>query len=260
MSTVVQMVFEQVGGLDATNLVVSISLVALLLIASQITRILDNEGVFSAAIIGLIVGVAGHWSWLVILLTFLASSHKATKWKWEEKISKGLSESDDGSRGWKNVLANGGIPAIVAAWALYSDDWTALFWVVSAGVAVASADTWASEFGCLDERVRMITTFKNCEPGVNGGFSPTGQLAALAGSALISLVALLVGWLPGHGDFFLGLQFAAMITVVGWIGCQIDSILGAVLENRGLMTKGTVNAAAITCGMLITCWLANYLS
>jgi len=39
--------------------------------------------------------------------------------------------------------------------------------------------------------------------------------------------------------------------LIGWIGCQIDSLLGALLENRGFMTKGTVNAASITIGVIL---------
>jgi len=35
---------------------------------------------------------------------------------------------------------------------------------------------------------------------------------------------------------------------MGWTGCQVDSILGALLENRGLMTKGQVNLASIAFG------------
>ena len=254
------MAFEQLGGLDTTNLLVSISLVTLLLVASKITKILDNRGTIAAAIVGVLVGVAGHWSWLIILLSFLASSHYATKWNWEEKKAKGFCESEDGARGWKNVVANGGIPAIAAIWAFYSDNWSDMFWVISCGVAVAASDTWASEFGCLDERSRMITNLRACEPGVNGGFSPNGQVAALAGSAFIASVAFIAGWIPGNGDFMVGLKIAGIITVIGWIGCQIDSLLGAILENRGLMTKGTVNAAAITCGMLLACWLINSLN
>ena len=44
-----------------------------------------------------------------------------------------------------------------------------------------------------------------------------------------------------------------MIALIGWLGCQVDSVLGAVLENRGLMTKGTVNAAAIAFGIIAMC-------
>ena len=91
----------------------------------------------------------------------------------------------------------------------------------------------------------MITTMKKCEPGLNGGFSPNGQIAALAGSSIIAVLAF-----ASEAN----LTLAAMIAVIGWLGCQVDSVLGAVLENRGLMTKGTVNAAAITFGIIAMWW------
>ena len=87
----------------------------------------------------------------------------------------------------------------------------------------------------------MITTMKKCEPGVNGGFSPNGQLAAAAGAITIAVLTFLSDQ---------NLEFAAIVALIGWMGCQVDSLLGAVLENRGFMTKGTVNAAAITSGII----------
>ena len=122
------------------------------------------------------------------------------------------------------------------------DDHENGIWVFSAAVAVAASDTFASEIGCLDDRVRMITTMKKCEAGVNGGFSPNGQLAAAAGSIIIAALTFVAE--PS-------LELAGMVALLGWLGCKVDSVLGAVLENRGLMTKGTVNAAAITSGILI---------
>ncbi len=247
------MSFELSGGLDGQNVLIALGLVIALLVASRFKNILDLKGSIAAAILGLIVGILGHWSWLVILLAFLLTSHKATKWQWEEKCAKGFCESHDGARGWYNVVANGGIPALIALYAFSQNNWSEMQWVFTASVAVAASDTWASEIGCLDSRVRMITTMKKCEAGLNGGFSPNGQLAALLGSASIAIIALLIGWIPAGGEFNIGLLFALYVTLIGWIGCQIDSVLGAVLENRGLMTKGSVNAAAITSGVIIAC-------
>ena len=56
------------------------------------------------------------------------------------------------------------------------------------------------------------------------------------------------------GDFNLSL----LVAIIGWLGCQVDSILGAVFENRGLMTKGTVNAAAITFGIITMWWYLGF--
>ena len=54
------------------------------------------------------------------------------------------------------------------------------------------------------------------------------------------------------------LELAGMVALIGWLGCQVDSVLGAVLENRGFMTKGTVNAAAITFGIIAMWWYQGF--
>ena len=159
-----------------------------MVISSTKARFLDTAGVAAAAFIGLLVGLLGHWSWLLILLSFLVFSHLATKWKFEEKKSRNMAESDDGHRGWVNVFANGGIPALIATIAFLNEEWEYGLWMFGAAVSVAAADTFASEFGCLDDNVRMITTLKKCEPGINGGYSKTGQLAAFCGALIIGLM------------------------------------------------------------------------
>ena len=232
-------------GLEQGNLLVTFGIVGVLILISEKYRVLDRLGVYGAAALGIIVGALGHWTWLVILLGFLGTAHKATKWRFEEKASKGLSESSDGHRSWGNVVANGGLPGLVAIIAFILDDHENGLWLFSAAVSVAAADTFASEIGCLDNRVRMITTMKKCEPGLNGGFSPNGQIAALVGSTIIAILAFVSE---------ANVELAALVAVIGWLGCQVDSILGAVLENRGLMTKGTVNAAAITSGIIAMWW------
>ncbi|MCS5537774.1 MAG: DUF92 domain-containing protein [Candidatus Poseidoniaceae archaeon] len=255
-----------VGGLDPTNVVFSMVIITGLLIVGQIFKALDGPGIAAAGVLGVIVGVLGHWSWLLVLLVFLGTSHIATRWGWEQKKELGMCESTDGQRGWVNVAANGMLPGIVALCAFILQDWTLFYWLFVAAVSVAAADTWASEFGCLDPRVKLINNGMIVPPGTNGGTSRLGQWAALAGSALISLVALVVGWIPATGDvkelgFFgamaagdwgNGMILALITTAIGWIGCQIDSILGAGFENRGLMSKGGVNAASIAMGVVLT--------
>ena len=50
-------------------------------------------------------------------------------------------------------------------------------------------------------------------------------------------------------------EFILGITLIGFIGCQIDSVFGAVLENRGLIGMGSVNALAFGSGALIAACL-----
>jgi len=240
------------SGPNLGNLLVTLGLVVFLLVMSSRTKMLDAKGANAAAMLGLIVGGLGHWTWLLVLLGFLLGSHKATKWRFEEKKALGLSESSDGHRGWTNVVANGAIPGLICLYAYLSEDWETVVWLFGAAVAVAASDTFASEIGCLDTRVRMITTLKPCKQGENGGFSPNGQLAAAVGSAVVAVLTLLTWWLTTPAASVAdGLQMGGMLAFVGWLGCQIDSYLGALLENRGYMSKGAVNASAITGGVLL---------
>ena len=95
-------------GLTEGNLAVTLGIVVILTLISEKFKVLDRLGIYAAAALGLIVGGLGHWTWLIILLGFLATAHKATKWRFDEKASKGLCESIDGHRSWGNVVANGG--------------------------------------------------------------------------------------------------------------------------------------------------------
>ncbi len=244
-------------GINQGNLIITSLTIILLIVASTKARVLDSAGVAAAVFVGLLVGLLGHWTWLLTLLAFLAFSHIATKWKFDEKKAKNMSESDDGHRGWVNVFANGAIPALIATGAFLTEQWEFGLWMFGAAVSVAAADTFASEFGCLDDNVRMITTLKKCEPGINGGYSKTGQFAALIGALIIGMMTFGAWYLTNLdnsvGD---GISLMGAVVAIGWIGCQIDSLLGAWFENRGYLTKGGVNALAITSGMIIMfAWL-----
>ena len=240
------------GGLNQGNLVVtSVLLIGLVLVSGK-AKMLDKPGIIAAAALGFVVGGLGHWTWLLVLLGFLLASHKATKWRFEEKMPRGMSESEDGHRSYGNVIANGGLPGLVAIFAFITEDWYHGMWMFGAAVAVAASDTFASEIGCLDDNVRMITTLKPCEAGLNGGFSPSGQKAAFVGSSMIAVLTFAAWMVANNGgdSIQIGFTKTVFVAVIGWLGCQMDSVLGAVFENRGYLTKGGVNGISITFGML----------
>src|SRR5207244_12645488 len=62
--------------------------------------------------------------------------------------------------------------------------------VFLSALAVAGADTLASEIGVLSRRTVLITTGRPVPPGTDGGVSPLGQLCAI-GAALYTSI---VGW------------------------------------------------------------------
>tara|TARA_B100000609_G_C17204189_1_gene429928 strand:- start:30 stop:797 length:768 start_codon:yes stop_codon:yes gene_type:complete len=245
---------EMVGGFNQTNLLISVALVMILMVISRIRKILNESGTWAAAIMGLVVAIGGHWTWLVTLLAFLSAGFFVTRWRYDEKKEMGFNEGEDGERDWTNVISNGGVPMLISLYAFMTEDWQELLPIFVASVAVATSDTFASEVGCLDNRVYMITTLKKCEPGLNGGFSPNGQIAALVGALLISLVATALGLLVGAEALSSPVEFIVSISIIGFLGCQVDSLLGALLENRGYIGKGTVNTLAIATGAIIACY------
>ena len=46
-------------------------------------------------------------------MTFLIVGSFATKWRFEEKSKISAEEANDGVRGWRNVMANGGMASVV---------------------------------------------------------------------------------------------------------------------------------------------------
>lgn len=93
-------------------------------------------------------------------------------------------------------------------------------------VAAVTADTMASEIGALSARTRRITPpFSLLRPGQNGGVSWLGQFASLSGAILIAGLAVLLLDVPR--------DLAWVPAVAGFLGCQWDSIMGALWERNG---------------------------
>ena len=111
-------------------------------------------------------------------------------------------------------------------------------------IAAAASDTLASEIGVFAENTYMITSGKKVKPGINGGISGLGTGAAL----FAAFYAAFLGWvlfkiwsspLPDNPYYIL------IPLLLGFLGCHIDSILGATLENRGHLTGSRVNLLSI---------------
>ena len=211
-------------------------------------RALDWIGSLTALIIGLIVGVFGGLPWLIVLVIFLFVSFAATKYKYNFKSSIGKAEGKKGERRWNNVIANGTIPALIAvlsSFVLPKEIGGVLF---ITAISAATSDTLASEIGIMSDRVYLITNMKKVERGVNGGVSVLGTNAAFFGALFISLtgwiILLTFSVLPKS-------KYLILIPIlIGFLGCQIDSILGATLEGK-ILTKDTVNLVSIGAGTLI---------
>lgn len=222
-------------------------------------RVLDRSGSFSAFFIGLVVGIFGSLIWLAVLLIFLICSFAVTKFKYEYKRKRQLQEGVKGERGLKNVLANGIIPVLIAFYSSYatgSEQFATILFLTA--ISVAAADTLASEIGTLSDRTYLITNLRErVATGTDGGVSWLGTGAAMGGALFVSVV----GW--AMVNVFSGALNPYMMLIpfsLGFLGCQVDSVLGATLEQRCYLTKGLVNLISIAIGVImgVMIWIRFY--
>lgn len=223
-------------------------------------NVLTLGGSVTAFFVGLIIGVFGDVLWLGILLLFLVTSFVATKYKFATKQQKGVQEGVKGERGGRNVLANGAVPTVIAflsyeKFYLFSKELAAIVFLSS--IAVSAADTLASELGVLSDRTYLITTFERVRPGTNGGISVLGQFWAFIAAMYTAIIGYLA--LVTSADIFssISYNFSTPFVIViplsiGFLGCQIDSMLGATLERSGILNKNSVNLVATASGALIS--------
>jgi uncharacterized protein (TIGR00297 family) len=222
-----------------TYIIVSIILLIILFVASQKFHIFDLKGGIAALLLGIVVDFAGYFTWLILLLIFALISFAATRYRFEEKKKIKMQEGEKGERKIRNVLYAGIIGGAIAIFHFADPFLLRYFELFAISFAVVTADTFGSEIGVLDPNVIMITTLRKTQRGINGGISVLGEIAALAGAFIIALSYIILK----IGD--ISLMALIIITFFGFIGCQIDSILGALLENKGKLSKGQVNFLSI---------------
>lgn len=186
---------------------------------------LTPSGAWAAMLTGGVIFGVGGVPWAVLLLTFFISSSllsrafAARKSGLAEKFAKGS------RRDYGQVLANGGLGALLALGSalIPLEEW---LWIAFAGaMAAVNADTWATELGVLSATPpRLISNQKIVERGTSGGVTLLGNLASLAGAALIGGGAAL--FTPGIP----ALQLIAVLVAAGFAGAAFDSFLGATIQ------------------------------
>jgi uncharacterized protein (TIGR00297 family) len=217
----------------------------------------DLSGALSGVLCGVLLIVFGGFRWFILLLAFLILGTIFTKYKYQYKRKVGAAQSNEGSRGYKNVFGNCFIPLIfVVAYGVlggttyvpylgYLDQSIFLIGYLGA-MATATADTLASEIGSTYRgQPIMITTLRRVPPGTDGGVSPLGEAASIFGALAIALIAIPLGLRAN------GIGTMIFITVLtGFLGTNIDSLLGATFQRRGILSNAGVNFAATLFGGL----------
>lgn len=208
----------------------------------------DISGLISAFVVGFTVWYTGGIAAFIILLFFFISAGVGTKFKYKAKAKQNLAQEGKGKRSWKNVFGSGIIPMFFSIGIyltslspiLRDAGWPFLMFAGFIGaVATTSADTLASEIGVFSKsKPRLITNLRRKVPrGTIGAVSLLGEGVAFFAGLIIGTVALIIaflapGWIPAVTTpeqlFFL----VPLSILTAFIGCNLDSLFGAVLQNR----------------------------
>jgi uncharacterized protein (TIGR00297 family) len=182
---------------------------------------LSGSGAAAAVAVGILTFGIGGLVPAVLMILFFVSSTALSRYGGERKRLVAATFSKGGRRDAGQVVANGGIAAVLSV--VYGSTGEPLWLAGIAGaLAAANADTWATELGVLSRRKpRLITSGVVVEPGTSGAITAVGTAAALAGAGLIAVAAgpLGAGWVT-----------ALACTAGGLVGSLFDSLLGATVQ------------------------------
>jgi uncharacterized protein (TIGR00297 family) len=225
--------------------------------AATLLKALTPAAGATAALFGSIVVVLAGYPFLGLMVLFVFASVLATRYGFEEKRQRGVHEGTEGERGVSNVLAHVIVPTglvLVAAAFPAQLPRAGLTVLYTAALAFGASDTFASEFGVLAGKARSILTFRVVAPGTNGGVSALGEGWALMGAFTTGLFGLALFAAFGTARPSIAILLV-VATIAGFLGCQVDSVLGEVLENRGWLTKGSTNLLGMLSSVAIAATL-----
>ncbi len=158
------------------------------------------------------------------------------------------------------VLANGGIPLLLGFLLIFLNShfftelyflnqftksissakgtWILLYWSV---MSAALSDTWSSELGMkFGKKTIDILGFRKLQTGASGGITWAGTVFGFLGSLIIGIlfwVSRDVNSLNVQGSNQDGKWFL-IITIGGFLGTVLDSILGSIFQRKQQNTNG----------------------
>ncbi|MWG34143.1 DUF92 domain-containing protein [Halomarina oriensis] len=237
--------------LTATQVVVAILISLALGYVSYALETASITGMLTGTLLVFLSVVLGSYGWFAVLLSFFAIGGLSTKFRYDEKLDRGIAEENEGARGSGNVIANSAAALVAllgwAAHGLLGVPQGVFLFAFAGSVAAAMSDTLSSEIGGLYDNPRLITTFRTVPPGTDGGVTWQGGLAGLAGAGIVAAVAFVAFGLSSTGT--------GLVVLAGVCGMVVDSLLGATVEGSLLDNKG-VNFVATTVAGVVGAGLA----
>ncbi len=222
--------------IQSVDIVLLILLLIFFSVLSRSKKLLDFKGIVVANVIGILVFFApiGGISRFFVVLVFFLLAEFFTKWGRQD-----FEKHEERSVG--NILGN----SLVAVAGL----WLGFEIIFFGAVSAALADTLSSEIGLRSKKkpILIVPPFNEVEPGTNGGITFLGIIASIFGGIAIGAVYALM-----HFNVFNEsvLAVSVIIALAGLFGSIADSLLGAILESRKIISNDSVNFLATLSGAL----------
>ncbi len=200
---------------------------------------LSKTGFISAMIIGTGIFYFGTPTLFITLILFFISSSLLSKFREQEKFNIIENIEKGSQRDHWQVLANGGVPFILALLAYFYPDWRETFIIAYLGaISAVTADTWATEIGVLSKKNphSIIFPFETVEKGMSGGISLLGYFATFLAGLFISLSGSFILILEKNSDFIM-LKLIVSILLSGILASTVDSLFGALFQAQYYCNK-----------------------
>ena len=211
-------------------------------------RTVTATGALCGALIGVAIAVSAGWgAWSLLVATFLSAAASSRMGLRRKKLL-GIAEERGGRRGPGNAIANTGFAAAAALISAVTDAREAALIAFTAALAAGGSDTIASEIGkAWGKRTFLITSFSSVRPGTSGAVSIEGTIAGIAGASLLAVVGVAAGLIRP--------ALLAPVVIGATIGSLVESMLGATLEDPGIVNNDVLNffntAIAATAAVLL---------
>ena len=240
-------------GIDPLKLVIIIGSIGILGYFTWKINVATVTGILMGLIFSLVVVIFGGYEWFLVIVVFFGGGSLVSRIGYEKKKERNSEQDNNGLREAKNVLANGLVAVLCVLGFAMGPEFIVpremFVFAFGGAVSAAMADTISSEIGLLFKSPRLITTFKKVEYGTDGGVTLHGTFSGILGAILIAIVM----------EVCIGVGILGMVVVVlgGFLGMMMDSLLGAIFEDRFLSNEGVNFISTLTgaiCGIYGAIW------
>ncbi len=225
------------------NIIISIPLFNLILIffcifiaiIGYFKKILDFKSMLFTSFFAVFFLYFFPLYWFASLLILYITTSFATQYKREYKMV-----AHRKGRELKNLISNL-LPSLLFSFVYLFFPKPIIYFAFLCGISCACADTLSSEIGQLSRKnPKLITTFEEVKTGTEGAVSHLGWGVGFIGALIVSLPSL-----------YLSTSFFVLAIIIGFLGCNLDSFIGARFELKGKCSNKTTNLIATTSSSIL---------